>query len=102
MVNHPDILFGDELTGALNSSPTKEVCVIIGNINKKGTSDLHMFCAKIVGIHMDDERYNTEKLGRYGSTGYMYNIHRPIDPDTGNSTETQVGFIDGLTTYDNL
>ena len=38
----------------------------------------------------------------YGSTGYMYNIHRPIDPDTGNSTETQVGFIDGLTTYDNL
>ena len=25
MINHPDILFGDELTGALNSSTTKEV-----------------------------------------------------------------------------
>ena len=65
-------------------------------------SDLHVFCARIVGIHMDDERYNAEKLGRYGSTGYMYNIHRPTDPDTGKSIETQVGFIDGLTTYDEL
>ena len=36
MINHPDILFGDELTGALNSSTTREVLSIIDNINKKG------------------------------------------------------------------
>ena len=64
--------------------------------------DLHVFCAKVVGIHMDDEHYDLEKLGRYGETGYMYNIHRPINPDTGSFIETRVGFISGLTTYDKL
>ena len=65
-------------------------------------SDRHVFCAKVVGIHMDDEHYNSEKLGRYGETGYMFNIHRPINPETGRSIETQVGFIHNLTTYDKL
>ena len=40
MINHPDILFGDELTGALNSSATREVLSIIDNINKNGTTVL--------------------------------------------------------------
>ena len=35
MINHPDILFGDELTGALNSSTTREVLGIIDHINKR-------------------------------------------------------------------
>lgn len=38
MINHPDILFGDEPTGALNSSATKEVMDILGQINKEGTT----------------------------------------------------------------
>jgi putative ABC transport system ATP-binding protein len=37
LINNPDILFGDELTGALNSSATKEVMDIINEINKAGT-----------------------------------------------------------------
>ncbi|MGN0405830.1 MAG: ABC transporter ATP-binding protein [Bariatricus sp.] len=40
MINHPDILFGDEPTGALNSSATKEVMDIIGKINREGTTVL--------------------------------------------------------------
>lgn len=56
-------------------------------------SDSYVFCAKAVGIHMDSEHYNEDKLGRYGETGYLYNIHRPIDPDTGSSQATHVGFI---------
>lgn len=40
MINHPDILFGDEPTGALNSSATQEVLDIIGQINGEGTSVL--------------------------------------------------------------
>lgn len=38
MMNHPDILFGDEPTGALNSSATSEVMDLLGEINVKGTT----------------------------------------------------------------
>ncbi len=38
MINHPDILFGDELTGALNSSATQEVLSIIGELHRQGTT----------------------------------------------------------------
>lgn len=40
MINHPDILFGDEPTGALNSSSTKEVMDILEQINFSGTTIL--------------------------------------------------------------
>lgn len=38
LINNPDILFGDEPTGALNSSATKEVMNIINEINNEGTT----------------------------------------------------------------
>lgn len=38
LINHPDILFGDEPTGALNSSASKEVMDIINTINAEGTT----------------------------------------------------------------
>jgi flavin reductase (DIM6/NTAB) family NADH-FMN oxidoreductase RutF len=62
----------------------------------------YVFCAKVIGIHMDEEHYNADKLGRYGETGYLYNIHAPINPDTGKTLETQVGVIHKLGTYDKL
>lgn len=40
MINHPDILFGDEPTGALNSSATREVMDRINLINEEGTTVL--------------------------------------------------------------
>lgn len=40
MINHPAVLFGDEPTGALNSSATKEVMDIINGINREGTTVL--------------------------------------------------------------
>lgn len=40
MINNPDILFGDEPTGALNSSATEEVMEIMSEINKDGTTVL--------------------------------------------------------------
>lgn len=40
MINHPAILFGDEPTGALNSSATREVMNIINGINSQGTTVL--------------------------------------------------------------
>jgi putative ABC transport system ATP-binding protein len=38
LINEPDILFGDEPTGALNSSTTREVMDIINSVNADGTT----------------------------------------------------------------
>lgn len=38
LINKPNILFGDEPTGALNSSTTKEVMDIMNEINMEGTT----------------------------------------------------------------
>ena len=72
MINHPDILFGDELTGALNSSTTREVSGIIDNINKKGTTVLLVTHDANVAVHADKVIYledgrimDTLKLGKY-------------------------------------
>ena len=29
------------------------------------------------------EHYDESKLGRYGKTGFIYNVHAPRNPDTG-------------------
>lgn len=38
LINHPEIIFGDEPTGALNSSTTKEIMDIINEVNAEGTT----------------------------------------------------------------
>lgn len=38
LINHPDIVFGDEPTGSLNSSASKEIMDIINEINITGTT----------------------------------------------------------------
>lgn len=38
LINRPNVLFGDEPTGALNSSTTKEVMDIINSVNAEGTT----------------------------------------------------------------
>lgn len=72
MINQPDILFGDEPTGALNSSATKEVMDILGRINKEGTTILLVtHDAKVAAradriIYLEDGSIREEcSLGRY-------------------------------------
>lgn len=38
LINNPDIIFGDEPTGALNSKSAAEIMEILAQINKKGTT----------------------------------------------------------------
>ena len=40
LINQPDIIFGDEPTGALNSSASQEVLNILNDINNQGTTML--------------------------------------------------------------
>lgn len=74
MINQPEILFGDEPTGALNSSATKEVMDIINRINAEGrTVMLVTHDAKVAAradriIYLEDGRIKEElQLGRFES-----------------------------------
>ncbi len=49
---------------------------------------------KATHICMDSERYDEDKLGRYGKTGYLYNINSPRNPDTGEVTPECFGAIE--------
>lgn len=66
MINRPDILFGDEPTGALDSSSTKEVMDILEEINFGGTTILLVtHDAKVASradriIYLEDGRIKDE------------------------------------------
>lgn len=70
------ILYGDEPTGALNTSATKEVLDIIGQINRDGTSVLLVTHDARVAARADHVIYLEDghvkdilKLGKYRQTG---------------------------------
>lgn len=72
MINAPDILFGDEPTGALNSSATKDVMDILTGINRDGTTIMLVtHDAKVAAkadriIYLEDGRMKDElRLGKY-------------------------------------
>lgn len=59
-------------------------------------SDHVVLCVKAVNVHMDEEYYKSGAQGRYGKTGYLYNIHSPVDPDSGFFDKTCLGIINKL------
>ncbi|HEX3077920.1 MAG TPA: ABC transporter ATP-binding protein [Lachnospiraceae bacterium] len=72
LINHPDIIFADEPTGALNSSSTKEIMDILNEINAEGTSIMMVtHDAKVAAraervIFLSDGNISDEiVLGRY-------------------------------------
>jgi len=64
--------------------------------------DRIVMCVKVVNICMDEEHYQVDKKGRYGETGYLYNIHSPRNPETGKEEDTYVGIIQKYATYEEL
>ncbi len=65
-------------------------------------SDSVVMCVHVINTIMDEEHYNSEKLGRYGKTGYLYNIHSPINPDNGKEDPTCIATLGGLVPYEEL
>ena len=45
---------------------------------------------------MDSEYFDEEAKGRYGESGYIYNIHRPINPETGEGKNDSIATLDKL------
>lgn len=66
VINHPDILFGDEPTGALNSAATREVLDIFERLNREGmaifmvTHDAKVAARADRVIYLEDGRIKAE------------------------------------------
>jgi hypothetical protein len=43
---------------------------------------------------MDSDYFDENKKGRYGKTGYIYNIHSPRNPETGEVFGTCLGVLE--------
>ena len=41
-----------------------------------------MVCLKVKNVCMDEVHLDEAVQGRYGETGYLYNIHNPVNPET--------------------
>jgi len=49
---------------------------------------------KAVHISMDSDRYDQNRLGRYGKTGYLFQIDQPTNPETGEKAPIMAGTIE--------
>ena len=75
LINAPDILFGDEPTGALNSKSSAEIMALLGEINRSGTTillvthDVKVAAKTERVLFMMDGRIVAEKrMGKYDET----------------------------------
>lgn len=59
----------------------------------EGSRDV-IVCGKVKLVVMDENNYDDSKLGRYGKTGYMYNVNSPRNPENGEVYETCFGALD--------
>lgn len=50
-------------------------------------SDQAVVCVKVVNVVMDERYFDDHQQGRYGETGYLYNVHSPTNPVTGEESE---------------
>ena len=65
-------------------------------------ADHVVMCVKVVNVCMDEEYYDENQKGRYGDTGYLYNIRSTINPDTGKREEAYVGTLKKYASYEEL
>jgi flavin reductase (DIM6/NTAB) family NADH-FMN oxidoreductase RutF len=61
--------------------------------NFAGGSHVSM-CVRVKHSAMDPEYFDEGSRGRYGKSGYIYNIHQPCDPEPGEYHGTGLGAID--------
>ena len=57
-------------------------------------SESSTIALKTVNICMDSDRYNQSEFGRYGKTGYLYQIDQPTNPETGEISSVGPGTLE--------
>ena len=58
----------------------------------QGSNELTI-ALKAVNICMDSDRYDQNKLGRYGKTGYLLQVDQPTNPETGEVASFGPGIV---------
>ncbi|GHU11316.1 hypothetical protein FACS1894151_10980 [Spirochaetia bacterium] len=59
----------------------------------KGSREMAV-ALKVVNICMDSDHYDQNKLGRYGKTGFLYQVDQPTNPETGEKTTIIAGTLE--------
>ena len=49
---------------------------------------------RVVNLAMDSQRYDQSRLGRYGRSGYLFQIDQPTNPETGVTTPFGPGIVE--------
>lgn len=49
---------------------------------------------KAVNLCMDSERYDHHRLGRYGKSGYLFQVDQPTNPETGETQPFGPGILE--------
>lgn len=56
----------------------------------------HLFAGEVLHVGIESNRTQSGMHRRYGSSGFIYNIHSPIDPGTGAQDEARIGRIEPI------
>lgn len=48
---------------------------------------------RAVNVCMDDDYYDQSKLGRYGKSGFLFQVDQPTNPETGETTSFGPGIL---------
>ena len=57
-------------------------------------SDELTIALKAVNICIESDHYNQDKLGRYGKTGYLFQVDQPTNPETGEISLINTGVFE--------
>ena len=63
-------------------------------------SDHALLCFKILSVCIDEKHLDETVQGRYGESGYLYNVHYPVNPETFKGTASD--YIAILQKYRNM
>ena len=59
----------------------------------EGSSEMAV-ALRIIHMCMDSDRYDAAKLGRYGKSGYLFQVDQPTNPETGETTGFGPGILE--------
>lgn len=96
-----------ELSGKVDAPGIKECflnleCVLEWEHDLSEDGTRAVMCLKVVNALMDEAHFDEGATGRYGESGYLYNIHSPKNPVTGEVSPTFAGVIQKYAPFDEL
>lgn len=60
----------------------------------------HLFAGEVVHIAINKDHTRQGEYNRTGLGGFIYNVHSPVDPETGFQDKAKLGIIDAIRTFE--